>query len=292
MPGSTIKGPRLAGVLGQPVAHSLSPVIHGHWFAAHGIDGAYVRLPVDPADLAAVVATLPKMGFSGVNVTIPHKLAMVELVDERDPAASRMGAVNTVLFQEDGRSMGLNTDGLGFAQALIEAVPAFGDPQAVAQMGPVVLLGTGGAAQAVASALIDLGITGLRLSNRTQSRAEELAALAAGWTDRPVSVIPWAERAAALGGAGLLVNCTSLGMRGQPDLEVAIDDLPLTSPVFDIVYNPLHTPLLQAAAERGQPVIDGLGMLLHQAVPGFCHWGGVTPLVDQALRTAVLDRLK
>jgi shikimate dehydrogenase len=278
--------PRLAGVVGWPVSHSLSPLIHNHWFETNHVDGAYVRLPIQPTDLAKVFATLPLMGFDGVNVTIPHKENAFTLVDETDAAARRMKAVNTVLFMPDGRKIGRNTDGLGFSSAMFEAVRDF-DPR----KSLVVLLGTGGAARAIAATLIELGVAGLRLCNRTRARAEELASMLSQWSTIAIDVIDWEDRANALDGAGLLVNCTSLGMQGQNPLELDLSLLPVQSPVFDIVYNPLITPLLADARSRGHPIVDGLGMLLHQAVPGFEHWGRTTPIVDQALRDKVLRKL-
>jgi shikimate dehydrogenase len=278
---------RLAGVMGWPVGHSLSPRLHGHWLARHGIDGAYVPLPVRPEDVELAFRALPRLGFLGWNVTVPHKEAAFRLVDEHDPAAARMGAVNTVLVQADGRLLGRNTDGLGFLAHLRATAPGW-DPAA----GPVVLLGTGGAARGVGVALLEAGVPALRLANRTPERAlalaQELAPLG-----RPVEVVPWAERdTTLLEGAALLVNCTSLGMAGQPPLELSLSMLPCAAVVADLVYVPLETGLLAAARARGHVVVDGLGMLLHQAVPGFAHWGGVTPTVDEELRTCVLEGLK
>jgi shikimate dehydrogenase len=277
---------RLAGVMGWPVGHSLSPRLHGHWLERHAVDGAYVPLPVAPADVALAFKALPRLGFLGWNVTVPHKEAAFRLVDAHDPAAARMGAVNTVLVQADGRLLGRNTDGLGFLAHLAAAAPGW-DPAA----GPVALLGAGGAARGIAVALLEAGVPGLRLTNRTPERAlalaRELEALG-----RPVEVVPWAAREMAfLEGAALLVNGTSLGMTGQPPLELGLDRLPRAAVVADLVYVPLETGLLTAARARGHVVVDGLGMLLHQAVPGFAHWGGVTPVVDEELRACVLEGL-
>lgn len=291
-------GPRLAGVVGWPVGHSLSPALHGHWFGRHGVAGAYVPLPVRPDDLELAFRALPRLGFSGWNVTVPHKEAAFALVDERDAAAERMGAVNTVLVRpgDGGRLLGLNTDGLGFLASLRAAVPGW-RPEAA----PAVLVGAGGGARAVAAALLDAGVPGLRVANRTRGRAEGLAI---GLTGRStpggastalqgpsVEAVAWEERSEALAGAGLLVNATSLGMAGQPSLDLALDALPRDAVVADIVYVPLETGLLARARARGNPVVDGLGMLLHQAVPGFAHWGGVIPAVDEAARARVLEVL-
>lgn len=276
---------RLAGVIGWPVSHSLSPRLHGHWLARHGIDGAYLPLPVRPEDVGLAFRALPRLGFLGWNVTVPHKEAAFRLVGERDPAALRMGAVNTVLVLEGGRTRGLNTDGLGFLASLRVQAPAW-RPAA----GPVVLVGAGGAARAVAVALIEAGVPGLRLTNRTQARAEALAGELAD-LGRPVEAVSWPRRAEALAGAALLVNATSLGMTGQPPLDLPLDALPRSAVVADLVYVPLETPLLATARRRGHVVVDGLGMLLHQAVPGFAHWGGCVPEVDDELRRCLLQAL-
>lgn len=270
---------RLAGIMGWPVSHSLSPRLHGHWFARYGIDGAYVPLPTQAADLALAFQALPRLGFRGWNVTVPHKVAACRLVDELDPAAARIGALNTVMVLESGRTRGVNTDGLGFVANLRALAPGW-CPEA----GPALLLGAGGGARGVGAALLDAGVPALRLTNRSPERA---ATLARELGSR-VEPVPWAERSGAMAGAALLVNCTSLGMAGQPPLELSLDDLPLSAVVADLVYVPLETPLLAAARARGQVAVDGLGMLLHQAVPGFSHWGGVVPTVDAELRRVML----
>jgi shikimate dehydrogenase len=277
---------RLAGVMGWPVGHSLSPRLHGHWLERYRIDGAYVPLPVRPEDAAMAFAALPRLGFLGWNVTVPHKETAFRLVHAHDAAAARMKAVNTVLVQPDGTLLGLNTDGRGFLAHLCAAAPGWA-PTA----GPVALLGAGGAARGIAVALLEAGVPELRLANRTPERAralaDELAALG-----RPIAAVPWEKRAGALlEGAALLVNTTSLGMTGQPPLELGLDALPRAAVVADIVYVPLRTGLLAAAAARGHVTVDGLGMLLHQAVPGFAHWGGVMPAVDEDLRACVLAGL-
>lgn len=279
--------PRLAAVLGWPVGHSLSPPLHAAWFARHGLNGAYVALPVAPADLPLAFRALPRLGFSGWNVTLPHKEQAADLVDELDRSAVRSGVVNTVLVSADQRTRGYSTDGFGFLANLEAQVPGW-----QAGQGPAVLLGTGGAARAVAVALLEAGCGELRLSNRSAARAERLAAtLADLFPTARLVVVDWEQRAIALAGAALCVNCTSLGMVGQPPLELALDALPRTSPVADLVYRPLVTALLRAARQRGHPVVDGLGMLIWQAVPGFAHWGGVTPVVDAAIRAVLLRAL-
>ena len=269
---------RLAGIMGWPVAHSLSPRLHGHWLLRYGIDGAYVPLPVPPERLEQALSALPALGFAGVNLTIPHKEAAVSLVDRLSPRAKRIGAVNTVVVEADGMLSGDNTDGFGFIAALSESQVGWR-----AEAGPAVVLGAGGAARAVAVALLDAGVPEVRLLNRTPERARALADDLGG----SVHAVNWTARAAALDGAALLVNTTSLGMHGQPPLDLALDALPPRALVTDVVYTPLITPLLALAQARGNPVVDGLGMLLHQARPGFRAWFGVDPEVDDDLRAVV-----
>lgn len=270
---------KFAGVMGWPVAHSRSPRLHGFWLTQHDIDGAYLPLPVRPENLAAALKALPTLGFAGVNLTVPHKTAALGLMDRLSDEARRIGAVNTVVVAGDGRLEGSNTDSYGFLAHLKASAPQWRPKN-----GPAVLLGAGGAARAIAVALLDAGVDELRLVNRTMARAEELAA-AFGNKIKPVA---WHDRAEALKGAGLLVNSTTLGMSGQPALEIALDHLPRAAVVYDIVYAPLETPLLAAARLRGNTAVDGIGMLLHQARPGFAAWFGVTPEVTPELREFVL----
>jgi shikimate dehydrogenase len=277
----------LAGVMGWPVSHSLSPRLHGFWLRQHRIDGAYLPLAVAPDRLEQALRALPAMGFRGANLTIPHKEPALAAVDRITPAATRAGAVNTVIVGPDGL-LGDNTDGYGFMSNLAAGAPAWraGD-------GPAVLLGAGGAARAIAVALIDAGAPELRLVNRTLTRAETLAGQLADVARKRgtvLTVLPWQDRR-AFSGACLLVNTTSLGMTGQPPLEVDLAPLPARALVTDIVYSPLETQLLAAARARGHPVVDGLGMLLHQARPGFRAWFGVDPEVSDALRATVLAGL-
>jgi shikimate dehydrogenase len=272
---------RLAGVIGWPVSHTRSPRLHGHWFARYGVDGAFVPLPVQPEDLELACRALPRLGFLGWNVTAPHKEAVCRLVDELDPAAARIGAANTVLVGAGGRTRGLNTDGMGFLANLRQRAPGW-----LPGLGPALLLGAGGAARGVGAALLEAGVPLVRLVNRSERRAAGLAGdlSALGRAE----ALPWREAGAAMRDAALLVNCTSLGMAGRPPLELGLDALPGQAVVADLVYAPLETPLLAAARARGHVAVDGLGMLLHQAVPGFAHWGGRVPEVDDELRAAVL----
>ena len=271
---------RLAGVIGWPVGHSRSPQLHGHWLARYGIDGAYVPLAVAPDRVEAALRGLAALGFRGCNVTVPHKEAALALVDDPDPVARRIGAVNTIIVGADGRLSGTNTDAFGFLANLQAGIPAGWSAAA----GPAVVIGAGGAARAIIVALADAGAPEIRLVNRTRARAEGLAAELGG----PVTVVDWTGRAAALDGAALLVNTSTQGMVGHDPLDLALDALPVSALVNDIVYVPLETPLLAAARARGNPVVDGVGMLLHQARPGFEAWFGVAPMVDAALRAAVL----
>ncbi len=269
----------LAGVLGWPVSHSKSPRLHGYWLERHGIDGAYLPLPVAPENFATAVRALVDLGFRGANVTVPHKeeaLALA-LADEADDNAKRIGAANTLVFR-DGRIVASNTDGFGFLANLEQGAPGW-QPEA-----PALVLGAGGAARAVIVALLDSGCRELRLCNRTAARAEVLRDTFGG----SVRVVPWEEREAALTDLGLLVNTTSLGMEGQPPLSLDLAKLSASAVVNDLVYAPLETPLLAAARRQGNPAVDGLGMLLHQARPGFEAWFGVRPEVDAALRDFVL----
>ncbi|MGI9433593.1 MAG: shikimate dehydrogenase [Geminicoccaceae bacterium] len=275
---------KLAGVMGFPIGHSRSPRLHGYWLQHYGIDGAYMPLSVMPERLEQALRALPALGFQGVNLTIPHKEAALAIVDDISEAAGRIGAVNTVIIDADGRLRGDNTDSFGFMANLEARAP---DWQVAS--GPAVILGAGGAARAIVVGLIEAGVPEIRLSNRTSARADQLAeAIGAMDSDIRVNVLPWQSRADALDGAALLVNTTSLGMKGQPSLTIGLDGLPKAALVTDIVYAPLETELLGAARARGNPVVDGLGMLLHQGRPGFSAWFGVDPEVTERLRAAVL----
>lgn len=270
---------KLAGVIGWPVAHSRSPALHGFWLREHQIDGAYVPFAVRPENLAVALRGLAALGFRGANVTLPHKEQALALVDNASETARRIGAVNTIVIAEDGTLTGDNTDAFGFIENLREGARGFD-----ATTGPAVVIGAGGAARAILVALADAGAPEIRLVNRTEGRAEALAKSLGG----TIRVVAWRDRASALEGAALLVNSTTRGMTGQDPLDLDLARLPQTALVNDIVYVPVETPLLAAARTRGNPVVDGVGMLLHQARPGFERWFGTTPRVTPALRAAVL----
>jgi shikimate dehydrogenase len=270
---------RLAGVLGWPIAHSRSPVLHATWLQHYDLDGLYLPLAVAPERLGEAVRGLAALGFRGANVTVPHKEAVMAHLDRVDSVARRIGAVNTLVIAADGSVEGRNTDGYGFLANIEDRRPDWS-----ASAGPAVVLGAGGAARAVAVALSDAGAPAIRIVNRTLEKAQQLVRDLGG----PLVAVPWAERADALADAALVVNTTTLGMVKQPELELDLAALPSTAVVTDIVYTPLETALLRAAASRGNPTVDGLGMLLHQAVPGFEAWFGRRPTVTAALRQAVL----
>jgi shikimate dehydrogenase len=267
---------RLAGVIGWPVAHSKSPRIHGTWLERYGIDGAYVPMAVRPEDFETVVRGLAAAGFAGVNVTLPHKAAAFALADELTPAARRAGAVNTTMFRE-AKIIGDNTDGAGFIANLWNHNAQFWRV-------PTLILGAGGAARAIAAALQDEG-NAVTICNRTPERAQSLA------DQLGANVLPWDDRAAELGNFGLLVNTTSLGMVNHPPLDMRLDRAKTKLIVADIVYNPIKTQLLADAYANGHHAVEGLGMLLHQAVPGFEAWFGKKPEVDAALYAIAMESL-
>ena len=268
----------LTGVMGWPVAHTRSPAIHNHWIAHYGLKGAYVQLPVQPQNLEAAICGLPALGFAGCNITVPHKVNAMQLMDTLHPAARRVAAINTVVVQADGSLLGMNNDGYGYIQSLRDAQPDWrGDA------GPALVMGAGGAARAIVVALLDEGVPEVRLCNRTQEKAQ---ALKDAFGDR-VTVVPWADRNSAMAGVRLLVNTTTQGMHGQPALDVALDDLPAEALVSDAIYIPLETPLLAAARQRGHQTVNGLGMLLNQARPAFQAWFGVQPELTPGLIAAV-----
>ncbi len=272
-----------AGVIGWPVDHSRSPLIHNHWIARYGLAGEYSAVPIAPEKLDHDLRDLLNQGFAGVNVTVPHKQAVLALADKVDESATAIGAANTLVFGGDGAIEARNTDAYGFIENLRQNAPGH-DIAA----GPAIVLGAGGAARAVVYGLLAAGCPQVRLVNRTLGRALALAA------DMGIDVTAaaWDDMATSLEGANMLVNTTSLGMIGAPPLEIDLATLPRDALVHDIVYVPLETPLLAAARARGNPVVDGLGMLLHQAAPGFEAWFGVRPEVDDELRQIIVADLE
>lgn len=279
----TRRHPALAGVMGWPVAHSLSPRLHSFWLKRAGLAGHYVPLPVAPDDLDKALFSLPALGFRGVNVTVPHKEAVFKLLRRVDPLAARVGAVNLVAIDEKGGLFGRNSDVAGFADHLRAAAPHWRSDQ-----GAALILGAGGAARAVCVALLDLGVPRLILCNRNLARAEALAEILA---HKAVEVAGWIDRSSLLKEVALLVNSTSLGMTGQPPLDVGLSLMPPGGVVYDLVYAPLKTALLTEALSRGLTAVDGLGMLIHQAVPSFEAFFGAVPQPDEASRAHLIEAL-
>jgi shikimate dehydrogenase len=264
--------------MGWPVMHSRSPKLHNFWLQQYGLPGTYLPLEIRQDQLEQALRALPALNFAGCNLTIPHKEAALGLIDAIDPAARRIGAVNTIVVGPDGELEGRNTDAYGFISSVCDAHPNWH-----ASDGPIAVLGAGGGARAVLTALIEAGAQEIWLANRNIQRAEALAQE----FGPPIGVCDWSKRHEALDQAAMLVNTTSLGMLGQPPLDIVLQALPFTAIVCDIVYVPLETPLLAAARRRGNPSVDGLGMLLHQARPAFEAWFGVLPEVTPALRTTM-----
>ena len=269
----------LAAVLGHPISHSRSPKLHGHWLKRYGLPGHYVPIDVAPNDLEDALNSLKMLGFVGANVTIPHKETVLRYADHVTDRATLIGAANTLIFTQDGKLHADNTDGYGFLENLRQGAPGWR-----ASEGPALVLGAGGAARAILVSLLDAGVPDVILTNRTRVKAESLA----DDFGKRVRVVDWHMIGDVLPSAATLVNTTSLGMVGQPELRLPLEGLHSGQVVTDIVYTPLETGLLRAAREVGCVTVDGLGMLLHQAVPGFERWFGHRPSVDDALRSAVL----
>jgi shikimate dehydrogenase len=272
---------RLAGIVGWPVTQSRSPLIHNHWIAQHGLNGRYVYLPVNPENpqnLRDAVAGMRAMGFAGCNLTMPHKVSVLPLLDRIDPVAKVMGSVNTLVFESDGALVGYNNDGFGFVQSLKDAKPDWR-----ADAGPIVVLGAGGASRSIVYALIHSGAKNILLTNRTDDKARAVVDEFGG----PLQLLPWAQRHDALAQCATVINTTNQGMVGQPALDLSLDTLNAAALVSDAIYVPLETPLLAAARARGNLTVNGLGMLLNQARPAFNAWFGVMPSITPELVKAV-----
>lgn len=269
----------LAGVIGSPVAHSRSPALHGYWLKRYGLRGHYIPMDIAQVDLRDALKLLPKLGFVGLNVTIPHKETVIGLADIVTDRAALIGAANTLIFRKDGKIHADNTDGAGFVANLRQNAPDW-----VPGAGPAVVWGAGGAARAVVAALIEVGVPEIRLSNRSRARADALRADFGA----KIVVSDWVQAGNILEDATTVVNTTSLGMVGKAEFRVSLEALNPQALVTDLVYTPLKTQLLIEAEAAGCTVVDGLGMLLHQAAPGFERWFGLRPEVDEATRAAVL----
>lgn len=269
----------LAGVIGHPIAHSRSPHLHRHWLRQNGLPGYYIPMDIGPGDLAEVIRMLPRMGFVGVNITVPHKETVMNIADLITDRATLIGAANTLIFRKDGKIHADNTDGYGFIENLRTGAPDWSP-----RNGPAAVLGAGGAARAVIASLNDAGVPEILLANRTRVRADKLRED----FGKRVRVVDWVQAGNMLEEAALVVNTTSLGMTGKPEMRVPLDGLRKGMVVTDLVYNPLETRLLHAAREAGCTVVDGVGMLIYQAIPAFERWFGHRPKVDEAVRRAVL----
>ncbi len=270
----------LAGVMGWPVTHSRSPLLHNYWFQQHKLAGTYVPLAIAPARLNPALRALHPLGFAGCNLTIPHKQEAMKCVDEVDTVSKKIGAISCVVVRPDGSLAGTNNDCYGFIQSIRHEQPGWR-----ADSGPSVVVGAGGGARAVCYALVEAGAKAIRLVNRTFDRAKKIAEDFGG----PIDALSWEQRHDALEDAAMVVNTTSQGMLGQSALELKLDRLPLRALVLDIIYIPLETPFLRAARERGNPTINGLGMLLHQGRPAWRAWFGIEPEVTPELR-AVMEK--
>ena len=273
----------LAGVMGWPVAQSRSPILHNYWIQKYNLNGRYVPLPVEPERLAEAVRGLRALGFRGCNVTMPHKVNIMALLDSVTDTARRIGAINTVVVGEDGKLSGTNNDGNGYFYNLLDVAPGF-KPDA----GPIAILGAGGAARAVLVALVERGAKEIRLINRTFERAEAIAKEFGA----AVRALPWERRSDASGDVVLLTNATNQGMTGKPALDISLDRLPRQTLVSDLIYVPPETPFLTTARQRGNVTVNGLGMLLHQARPAFKAWFGVMPDITPDLRATVETTFK
>jgi shikimate dehydrogenase len=268
----------LAAVMGWPISQSRSPALHNFWFEQHGLAGSYVPLAIPPERLGAALRSLPALNFSGCNLTIPLKQDAMQIVDEVDITAKRIGAISCVVVRKDGSLSGSNNDWYGFTYNVLDFVPDWR-----ADTGPVTVMGAGGGARAVVYGLMERGAKEIRLCNRTLARAQTLAKEFGG----PINVLRWDERHDALEGAAMLVNATNQGMVGQTALDLRLDKLSRNALVNDIIYNPRETPLIEAARQRGNRTVTGLGMLLHQGIPAWKAWFGIEPKVTAELRAKI-----
>jgi shikimate dehydrogenase len=268
----------LAAVMGWPISQSRSPALHNFWFAQHGLQGSYVPLAIPPEQLEAALRALPALNFAGCNLTIPLKQDAMKIVDEVDITAKKIGAMSCVVVRPDGSLAGSNNDWFGFTHNILEFVPDWR-----ADAGPVAVMGAGGGARAVVYGLMERGAREIRLCNRTLARAQTLARDFGG----PITVVPWEQRHDAVEGAAMLVNATNQGMVGEAALDLRLDKLPVTALVNDIIYNPRETPLIVAARTRGNRTVTGLGMLLHQGIPAWQAWFGLSPKVTPELRALI-----
>ncbi|MHA3914902.1 shikimate dehydrogenase [Halovulum sp. GXIMD14793] len=271
----TDTAPPLAGVIGWPIAHSKSPRLHGHWLQKYGLPGHYVPIGLKPQDFETGIRALPKLGFVGVNLTIPYKEAILPMADTVTDRASLIGAANTITFRSDGTLQADNTDGYGFMENIRASAPDWS-----AKTGPALVLGAGGASRAIVQALLSAGAPEVRIANRTRQRSEILREQFGA----KITIIDWTRISEVIEDVAIIVNTTALGMTGKPDLQINLNNAPADALVTDIVYNPLRTSLLQKAEDRDLRTVDGLGMLLFQAVPGFESWFGQRPEVGQDLR--------
>ena len=272
----------MAGVMGWPVMHSRSPMMHNYWMTQQGLAGTYVPLEIEPGTLEAALRAMHPLGFAGCNLTIPHKQDAMTIVDEVDDVAKKIGAISCVVVREDGSLFGTNNDWLGFLGNLKQH-----EPDWRADSGPVTVVGAGGGGRAVCYALLREGAAEIRLVNRTRERAEAIAEEFGG----PFTVLPWEDRHDALEGAATVVNVTSQGMAGEPALDLRLDKLSANALAADIIYIPLETPFLAAARQRGNRTLNGLGMLLHQGLPAWRMWFGIEPTVTADLRRMMEDSI-
>ena len=268
----------MAGVMGYPVMHSRSPMLHNYWLDQYGLVGRYMPLAVKPDGIERALRALPALGFAGCNLTMPHKETAVPIMDRVSPLVQRIGAMNCVVVAPDGTLEGHNFEAFGYAESIVQACPGWR-----ADAGPIVVLGAGGGARAVVAGLAERGAREIRVVNRSRERAETLAAV----LGKPAIVVDWAERHEAIADANLVVNATNQGMHGAPPLDIALNRLPAEAVVSDLIYAPKETPFLAAARARGNRTVNGLGMLLNQARPAFNAWFGVMPEATAELRAMI-----